>query len=231
MKKNKLIFLALSCVLLWSCAQPINVTTQNATVIKLDTPTVEGIAYPSVNYIYWSNVQNAFNGYDLRVYRKDNGKDILVESESKHFPQSITYFKDTNISDGEEKRYEIVATGDTAGRAVYYTGSSSGSVSLTGILPNLSTSPLDLEKSEKVYNPEKAYTITPENITIEKEEKFPFHIVYFLKRILGCHNQKKQIITSMAGIQHQLLMREQKLLPFLQEVLVMLIFMQNEFKY
>lgn len=33
--------------------------------------------------------------------------------------KEVTYFKDTNISNGEIKRYEIIAAGDTAGRAVY----------------------------------------------------------------------------------------------------------------
>lgn len=179
MKKINFYFLAFSCALFWSCSQPSSILIQNDTVTKLATPSVEGIAYPGVNYIYWNNIQNAFNGYDLRVYRKDNGKEILVEEESKHFSKDETYFKDTNISDGEIKRYEIIAAGDTAGRSVYYTESSSGSVSLTGILPNLSTSPLDLEKSEKGYNPAKTNTLAPENIKIEKNEQSGTYRVSF----------------------------------------------------
>lgn len=183
MKKSKLIFLALSCVLLWSCTQPTNVTTQNDTVIKLDTPKVEGIAYPGVNYIYWSNVQNAFNGYDLRVYRKDNGKDILIESESRHFPKNTTYYKDTNISDGEEKRYEVVASGDQQWRAAYYSESSAGDVTLNSIVPSLSTKPLNFEKYEKDYNASDVdnskNSLSSSNISLVNDEKFGFFRVSF----------------------------------------------------
>ena len=173
MKKNKLIFLLLGCVILWSCTQPTNITTQDDTVIKLDTPKIEGIAYPGVNYIYWSNVQNALNGYDLRVYRIDDGKNILIESESKHFPKNTTYYKDTNISDGEKKRYEVVASGDQKGRAVFYSESSAGYVTLTGIVPSLSTKPLNFEEYEKNYNANDITNnkLSSSNISLVKDEK------------------------------------------------------------
>ncbi|SKA08075.1 hypothetical protein SAMN02745152_02144 [Treponema berlinense] len=181
MKKNKLIFLLLGCVILWSCTQPTNIITQDDTVIKLDTPKIEGIAYPGVNYIYWSNVQNAFNGYDLRVYRIDDGKNILIESESKHFPKNTTYYKDTNISDGEKKRYEVVASGDQKGRAVFYSESSAGDVTLTGIVPSLSTKPLDFEEYEKNYNADDITNnkLSSSNISLVKDEKLGFYRVSF----------------------------------------------------
>lgn len=181
MKKNKLIFLLLGCVILWSCEQPTNIITQDDTVIKLDTPKIEGIAYPGVNYIYWGNVQNAFNGYDLRVYRIDDGKNILIESESKHFPKNTTYYKDTNISNGEKKRYEVVASGDQKGRAVFYSESSVGAVTLTGIVPSLSTKPLDFEKYEKNYNADDITNnkLSSSNISLVKDEKSGFYRVYF----------------------------------------------------
>lgn len=143
--------------------------------ITLGTPSVQGKAYPGVNYIYWDRVANAINGYTLSIY--EDG--VLTNTTPITLGQFQTYYIDTNVKYNVEKTYKVRAIGDSAGRYVIYTESNTGSVKLTPIVPPTDTSALELAKYEKGYKEGKDYTLSEsdaeyqlseESITVQKNE-------------------------------------------------------------
>lgn len=139
-----------------SCSnQNINIVDDNG-IKTLAAPAVKGKSYPGVNYVYWDNVPNASKGYDYLVY--ENG--VLKNSTPVH--TNKTFIIDTDLQYDIQKQYKIWATGDRTSRVAdaFFQEGSSGSISLTPILPPYTTKATELAKYENGYKSGGNYTLT-----------------------------------------------------------------------
>lgn len=197
MKKNVIktvgiAFLASLTLLVSSCSQDLS-NPKTDTVLTLGTPEVKGIAYPGVNYIYWNKVSNAKNGYDIAIYYDD----IIQDCNIIHLNQDVTHYVDTNLQQGLSKTYKVIATGDSAARALYFTESGASSITLKSIVPPTNTTALELTDYEKGYplpplaegaepeTPDPATILSPNTIKLVKNDDGWFSVSFPAKPYLS----------------------------------------------
>lgn len=157
-------------ILLTSCSDGFDVSSEIDTVIDLATPSVKAIAYPGMNYVSWTPVSNA-NGYVVYIYQDGN------HTFTKSLGYDELHYKDTDLHHGTKYTYYVEAESKTStGRAVVTENSACGSASCTAIVPDYNVKSLELNNHEKGLNKkgDEKYVLSESNIhvAIDNFDKF-----------------------------------------------------------